>query len=79
MRMFTARVANGAIVVDDELEGLPDGTQVTVVVEDEEEIVLSPEDEAALLASIEAADRGEVVSFEEVLRDVDAMLLAAKK
>lgn len=60
------RIAAGKVV----LEGvtLEEGSSVTVLARDEEgRVTLSPDEEAELLLSIAEADRGELVSAEEVL------------
>lgn len=66
MRVTTGRVVNGKIEPDEELA---EGTVVTILApEDRSTFTLGPEAEAALLASIDEADRGEVISGEELLR-----------
>jgi hypothetical protein len=68
MRVFSARVQNGALVPDDGV-GLPEGSKVTVVADDSEEtFVASAEEEAALLETIREADQGRVVPADEILR-----------
>jgi hypothetical protein len=69
MTVFSGRVVNGVIVIDD--GPLPEGAEVTVLVEnDGETFDVTPEEEAMLLASIAQADRGEFVSAEEVLTEL---------
>jgi hypothetical protein len=66
MKIATGKVIEGKVV----LEGvtLEEGSFVTVLARDEEGgITVSPEEEAELLLSIAEADRGEMVSPEEVL------------
>lgn len=66
MKIATGRVVSGKVV----LEGAPfeEGSSVTVLARDEEGgITLTPEEEAELLLAIAEADRGEMVSAEEVL------------
>ena len=66
MRVATGSVVAGKIVV----EGPPleEGATVTVLArEDAETFELGPAEEAALLASIAEADRGELVEGVEVL------------
>jgi predicted transcriptional regulator len=66
MKIATGKVLGGKVV----LEGvtLEEGTSVTVLARDEEgSIDLTPEQEAELLLAIAEADRGELVSAEEVL------------
>lgn len=60
MRIVFGKVIDGKVVVDGET--LDEGTVVTVLApEHDETFELSADDEAALLASIAEADRGEVV------------------
>ncbi|HVG87232.1 MAG TPA: hypothetical protein VM820_22105 [Vicinamibacterales bacterium] len=65
--VFSAKVKDGVIVVDD--LDLPEGATVTVFVEDpaDDYAELTPEEEAELEASIAEADRGEGVDW-QVLR-----------
>jgi hypothetical protein len=65
MKVATGRVVGGKVV----LEGEPwaEGSVVTVVArEDDETFEVSPEEERALLEAIAQADRGQVVSWEEL-------------
>ena len=69
MIITTGRVRGGKIDLDD--EALPEGTKVTVLAsEGEEAFELGSEDEAALLAAIAEAERGESVSAAEVLQKI---------
>ena len=69
MRVTTGRVVNGKIEVPD--EELAEGMIVTILApEDRGTFTFGPEAEAALLASIEEADRGEVITTEELLREL---------
>lgn len=69
MRVTTGRVVDGKIEVAD--EELAEGLVVTIVAPEEREtFTLVPEAEAALLASIQEADSGEVLSGEDLLRDL---------
>ena len=69
MIITTGRVRRGKIEIDD--TALPEGTKVTVLAsEGEETFELGPRDEAALLAAIAEAERGESVSAEEVLQEI---------
>jgi hypothetical protein len=62
------KVVNGKIEVPG--EDLAEGTVVTILApEDRETFRLSPDAEAALLLAIEEADRGQVISGEEVLQE----------
>ena len=59
------KVATGKVVMEG--EPLPEGLVVTVVArEDDETFEVTPEDEEALLAAIAQAERGEVVSWEQI-------------
>jgi hypothetical protein len=65
MKVATGRVVEGKVV----LEGEPwaEGSVVTVVARDDEETFdVTPEEERALLEAIAQADRGQVVSWEEL-------------
>ena len=65
MKVATGRVVGGKVV----LEGEPwaEGSVVTVVARDDEETFdVSPEEERALLEAIAQADRGQVVSWEDL-------------
>jgi hypothetical protein len=65
MKVATGRVVGGKVV----LEGEPfaEGSVVTVVArEDDETFEVSPEEERALLEAIAQADRGQIVSWEEL-------------
>ncbi len=65
MKVATGIVVDGKVVVEG--EPLAEGTVVTVVArEDDEAFDVSPEEEAALLAAIAEADRGELVSWKEL-------------
>ena len=66
MKIATGKVMGGKVV----LEGasFEEGTSVTVLARDEEGgVALTPDEEAELLLAIAEADRGELVSAEEVL------------
>lgn len=65
MKVATGRIVEGKVVLEG--EPLAEGSFVTVVTtEDEEAFDVSPEDERALLAAIAQAERGQVVSWEEL-------------
>jgi hypothetical protein len=69
MRVTTGRVVNGKIEVAG--EELAEGMVVTILTpEDRGAFTLGPDAEAELLASIEEADRGELISGEELLREL---------
>jgi len=65
MRVACGKVVDGKIVID----GTPfeEGVNVTVIAPDDNEAFeLGPEDEAALVAAIAEANRGEVVKGAEL-------------
>jgi len=69
MRVTTGTVVNGRIEVPG--EGLPEGAEVTILSpEDQEAFTLGAEAEAALLARIEEAERADVISSDELLREL---------
>ncbi|HEX3552033.1 MAG TPA: hypothetical protein VIA62_02260 [Thermoanaerobaculia bacterium] len=69
MRVTTGRVVNGRIEVPG--EDFTEGMVVTILTpEDRETFTLGPEAEASLLAAIEEADRGELLSEEEFWREL---------
>ena len=66
MKVATGTVVDGKVVVEG--EALAEGSTVTVVLrEDDETFELTPEDEAELLESIAAIERGEFISGEQLL------------
>lgn len=70
MQVATGTVVGGKVVV----EGLDlaEGETVTVLThEPEEEVHLSPEEEAELLQAIAEADRGETITAEELFALLD--------
>ena len=65
MKVATGIVVDGKVVVEG--EPLAEGSVVTVIArEDDDGFDVSAEEEAALLAAIAEADRGELVSWEEL-------------
>lgn len=65
VKVATGKVIGGKVVVEG--EPLTEGSVVTVVArEDDEAFDVSPEEEELLLAALDQADRGEVVSWEEL-------------
>lgn len=68
MRITKGKVVDGQIVVEG--ESLQEGSSVTVLIPDEREFTLGPEEEAALLEAIAQADRGELVDGDEVLNRI---------
>ena len=65
MKVVRGKVVSGKVVVD---ESLPEGAKVTVLASDTDVFTLTSDEEAALLAAIAEADRGDVVEAESVLR-----------
>lgn len=65
MKVLKGKVVSGKIVVEDML---PEGATVTVLASEGEAFTLTADEEAALLASIAEADKGDVVDAEAVLR-----------
>lgn len=69
MKVTTGKVESGRIVVEG--ESLAEGAIVTVLApEDGEVFELSAGDEAALLASVEEAERGDVIDGDVFLREL---------
>ena len=65
MRVATGTVVEGKVVLEG--EPLVEGAVVTVVARDDDDTFdVSPEEERALLEAITQADRGQVVSWEEL-------------
>ena len=65
MRVSTGRVVGGKVILEG--EPLAEGSVVTVVArEDDEAFEVSDEEEGALLEAIAQADRGQVVSWEQL-------------
>ncbi len=68
MQVFRARVQGGTIVLDEGVE-LAEGSRVTVIAgETAAPIELSAADEAELVEAIAEADRGDVISADELFR-----------
>lgn len=66
MKVTTGTVVDGKVVVEG--EALVEGSTVTVVVrEDNETFELTADEEAELLASIAAIERGEFITGDELL------------
>ncbi len=67
MKVITGKVVAGRIVVEG--EPLQEGSTVTVLApEHDETFVLDSQAEAALLDAMAEADRGEVITGEQLLR-----------
>lgn len=65
MKVATGRVIGGKVVLEG--ESLAEGSVVTVVArEDDETFEVSPEEEKALVAAIAQAERGEVISWDQL-------------
>lgn len=69
MKVVSGKVIDGRIVVEG--EPLEEGCTVTVLApERDEAFVLDSEAEAALLAAVAEADRGETVTAEQLLNEL---------
>jgi hypothetical protein len=66
MRVAVGRVRAGQVVVEDDGDPLPEGSRVTLVIEDEDGWVLDEESTCELLEAMAECDRDEVVSADEV-------------
>jgi hypothetical protein len=65
MKIATGKVIGGKVVLEG--EPLKEGSVVTVVAPEENEpFDVSPEEEEMLLAALAEADRGEVISWDEL-------------
>ena len=65
MKVATGKVVDGKVILQG--ERLIEGTVVTVVVHDDTDAFdTTPEEEHALLEAIAQADRGQVVSWEQL-------------
>ena len=72
MQIATGTVGGGKVIVEG--VDLAEGEIVTVLTqESEQEVHLSPEDEAELLEAIAEADRGETISAEELFARLDRL------
>jgi len=66
MKTATGKVVDGKVIVEG--ADFEEGASVTVLARDDEGgVTLTPEEETELLLAITEADRGELVSAEEVL------------
>ena len=65
MRITRGKVVGGQIVVEG--EPLKEGSTVTILFPEERTFQLNDADEAALLAAIAEADRGEALGADDVL------------
>ena len=65
MKVATGKVVGGKVILEG--EHLSEGTVVTVVVHDDADVFdTTPEEEHALLEAMAQADRGQVISWEEL-------------
>ena len=70
--MFTAKVKDGQLVVDPVVQ-LPEGATVTVLVDndaDDDDVELTPEEEAELDFAIAEADREGWIPAEQVIAEL---------
>ena len=73
MKIATGRVVGGKVVLEG--ESLIEGSVVTVIAtEDDETFEVSPDEERALQAAIAQAERGQVVSWEDLREQLRAGL-----
>ena len=68
MQITTGKVVNGRIIVDDD-EPLPEGAEVWIEVIDQQ-MELTPEEDAELAERDAEIDRGEFLTLEEFLNGV---------
>lgn len=66
VKVFSAKIRDGAIVTDEAVD-LPNGATVTIVADDEEGFDVTPEQEAELAAAMDDADRGNLMSAADLL------------
>ncbi len=66
VKVFSAKIRDGAIVTDEAVD-LPNGATVTIVADDEESFDVTPEQEAELAAAMDDADRGDLISAADLL------------
>jgi hypothetical protein len=66
VKVFSAKIRDGAIVTDEAVD-LPNGATVTIVADDEEGFDVTPEQEAELAAAMDDADRGDLISAADLL------------
>ena len=73
MKIATGRVVGGKVVLEG--ESLIEGSVVTVIAtEDDETFEVSPDEDRALQAAIAQAERGQVVSWEDLREQLRAGL-----
>ncbi|HEV7923317.1 MAG TPA: hypothetical protein VGR02_21245 [Thermoanaerobaculia bacterium] len=74
MRITTAHVVHGQIVLDEWAEPLPEGAELVIGLPDEVgEAELTADQLAELDESIAEADRGELIPAEDALRELRAV------
>ena len=71
MEVTTGRVVGGKVVVEG--NALREGAMVTVLLDDQDDLALTAEQEALLLRSVQQADRGQVVDGWELLREIKSI------
>mgnify|MGYP003564517833 CR=1 FL=1 len=71
MEIVAGEVVDGKVVVEGGV--LREGAKVTVVLETNDELSLSPEQNELLVRSVEQANRGEVVDGWVLLRDLKSI------
>ena len=78
-RVYSAHVRGGVVIPDGVT--LPDGTAVTIAVNDERdaEVALSPDELAELDVAIAEADRSESVSSAVVLAELERIASSSKR
>jgi hypothetical protein len=69
--VVTGRIVDGRIVVEG--DALREGAMVTVLLEDQDDLALTAEQEALLLRSAQQADQGRLVDGWELLREIKAI------
>jgi hypothetical protein len=70
MKILTGTVENGRVVVDD--ESLPEGSKVTILApEGAQHFSVTPKEKALLRESLAEAERGQLLSSDELLRELD--------
>jgi len=72
MKVATGKVVGGKVVVEGAT--LAEGASVTVLVRDNDETFeVTPEQEAELLRALTEASRGEVITSEQLLKNLRSM------
>jgi len=71
MEVVTGRVVDGRIVVEG--DALREGAMVTVLLEDQDDLELSPDQAKSLLRSAQQADEGRLMDGWELLREIKAI------